>query len=558
MNFADVKKQLGEYLSGAFEEVQNEAGELVREFQRMLERRPVRMESGADDAEYDVEEDLIEEIRALVKQYNEKREQVRKQRGEVEKTNLREKQALLQEMMRVISEEENISKAYQTFNELKDKWRTIGAVPHDKHHEIQKEFSRISELFYYNMNIYKELRENDLKKNTGSKQNLLERLTALAEKNDLRELETGLKNIQREWDHTGAVIKEKWEEMKTLFWDSVKKVEEKVIELRKEREEKQKLFLEQKKALIEKAKQVVAEERENQKDWDKATETIIALQTEWKTIGFAAREENEKVWQEFREVCDGFFNEKKGFYGELKGVFDENKKKKQELIEKAEAIKDSTNWKEDGDKLIQLQKAWQKLGSAGRKAEHPLWIKFRAACDHFFNRKKEYFASQEVALHDNLRKKEEFIASLATVSIEGTDDEKIAKLDALSKEFGAMGDVPFKEKERLGKAFTQALDDLSQRINIDPNLKETTRLKTRIAALQQQDNSDFLLRKEKQILRDKINRNNDEIIKIENNLGFFGNSKGASELLKDYQNKIEELKKQNEALKEKLKLFPKN
>lgn len=558
MNFAEIKHRLEELLKNPlFEEIMNEAGELAVSFQDLLEKRPVRAEAGTDSDENDLEDDLIADIRKLVREYRERRENYRKQRGEQEKNNLKEKQSILQEITRVISEEENISKAYQTFNELKEKWRTIGSVPHDKHYEIQKEFSRLSELFYYNMNIYKELRENDLKKNTGSKMDLVDRLAKLAESTSLRDLEGGLRAVQKEWDHTGAVLKDKWEEIRNLYWDSVKKIEDKLTELRKEREQKQQEFLDAKKLLVEKASLVAAKENSTQKDWEKSTEEIIALQNEWKTIGYASREENEKVWQEFRSVCDDFFNKKKEFFGELKSVYEENKKKKQTLIEQAEKLKDSTDWKEGGNQLIRLQKEWQKTGSAGKKAEHPLWLQFRAACDHFFNRKKEHFAAQDLALDENLKKKESFIASLSELNIEGNDEEKINRLNELSKEFGAIGEVPFKEKERISKAFRQSMEDLSQRINIDPNLKEITLLKTRIASMQQADNAEFLLGKEKQSIREKINRNNDEIIKLENNMGFFGNSKGAAEMLKDYQQKIEELKKQNESLKEKLKLFPK-
>lgn len=557
MNFAEIKLRLEEYLKHpSFEEIMNDAGDLIRDFQHLVEKHPVRAETG-EEGEYDTSYDFIEEIREMVKDYRVRREELRKNKTESEKSNLKEKQAILAEILRVISEEENISKAYQQFNDLKDKWRNIGSVPSDKHHDIQREFSRLSELFYYNMNIYKELRENDLKKNTGSKMELVDKLIALADSNSLRDLEGGLRAVQREWDHTGAVLKEKWEDIRNQYWDLVKKVEDKIHSLREEREKKQEEFLAAKRRLVEKAKEVAARENANQKDWEKHTEELLALQNEWKTIGFAAKEENEKIWQEFRSVCDGFFATKKEFFGELKNVFDENKKKKQTLIEKAEKLKDSNDWKEAGNQLIQLQKEWQKIGSAGKKAEHPLWLQFRAACDAFFNRKKEHFAAQDLALEENLRKKEAFIASLASMEITGSDEEKIARLSAISKEFSSLGEIPMKERERVSKSFRTALEELSQKINIDPNLKETTLLKSRIAALQQSDNAEYLLAKEKQQIRDKINRNNEEIIKLENNMGFFGNSKGASEMLKDYQVKIDDLKKQNDSLKEKLKLFPK-
>jgi hypothetical protein len=222
----------------------------------------------------------------------------------------------------------------------------------------------------------------------------------------------------------------------------------------------------------------------------------------------------------------------------MKSVYEDNKKKKQEIIEKAEALKDSNDWKEAGNKLIQLQKEWQKIGSAGKKAEHPLWLQFRSACDAFFNRKKEHFAAADLALDENLRKKEAFIAALAGMEITGTDEEKIERLNALGKEFKAM-------------------EDLSSRIQVDPTTRETTMFKARIAALSNQENSEYLLSKERGIIRDRINKINEEIIRIENNMAFFGNSKNASDMLKEYQEKIESLKKEIDTQKEKLKLFPK-
>jgi DNA repair exonuclease SbcCD ATPase subunit len=557
MTFAEIKHKLGEYLAHpSFEEIMNDANELIRNFQSLVEKRPVKAEAPDADA-HDEEEDLMEEIRGLVKSFRERREEQRKERTEVEKKNLKEKQDILKEITRVISEEENISKAYTQFNELKDKWRSIGNVPFDKQYDIQKEFSRLSELFYYNMNIYKELRENDLKKNTGSKQDLIDRLKDLANKGNMRDLDQGLRSIQREWDNTGAVLKEKWEEIRNIYWDLVKQVEEKLESLRKEREQKQEEFLQQKRELVNKATAIKEREKQGQKDWDKATDELLVIQSEWKKIGFASREENEKIWNEFRTVCDAFFNEKKEFFGEMKSVYEENKKKKQDIIEKAEALKDSNDWKEAGNKLIQLQKEWQKIGSAGKKAEHPLWLQFRSACDSFFNRKKEHFAAADLALDENLRKKESFIASLASMEITGTDEEKIERLNSLGKEFNAIGDVPLKERERISKAFRAAMEDLSSRIQVDPSTRETTMFKARIAALSSQDNSEYLLSKERGIIRDRINKINEEIIRIENNMAFFGNSKNASDMLKEYQEKIESLKKEIETQKEKLKLFPK-
>jgi hypothetical protein len=556
MTFAEIKQRLEDLLKNpVLEEINTEAGELAGEFQALLEKRPVRADSSEEENDY-IEDEHIESIRKLIREYRERKEEGRKGRADLEKKNLKEKQEILDELTKVISEEENISKAYQHFNELKEKWRTIGNVPYEKHHEIQQEFSRLSELFYYNMNIYKELRENDLRKNTIVKQEVIDKITALADGPESPDIEAKLRALQKEWDNTGAVLKDKWEEMRNQYWEAVRKVHEKSKIVREEKVKKQQEFLEAKKTLVERMKNILQKELNAQREWEKATEEVLAIQAEWKTIGFASREENEKIWHEFRSVCDSFFDKKKEFFGELKSVFDENKKKKQEIIAKADELKDSTDWKETSNKLIQLQKDWQKTGTAGKKAEHALWLHFRASCDHFFNKKKEHFAAMDLELDENLKKKEAFIESLSAIQIEGDNEAKIARLDELSKEYSKLGEVPFKEKERIQKAYRAAMDQLMLRLEIDPSQKEMAMFKAKVENLKQAPNSSYLLNKERQFLRERINKINEEIVRIENNLGFF-NVSGKSDLLKDYENKIEALKGEIDHLKSKLKMVPK-
>lgn len=556
MTFAEIHRKLEELLTvKEWEEVHAEAAELIRDFYHATDKKTVKTE--ADDDHDAIEEDHIEQIRELIKTYHRKKDEARKNKFDQEKNNQSEKEKILAEITKVISEEENISKAYQKFKVLKENWRNIGNVPFEKQHELQREFSRLSELFYYNMNIYKELRENDLKKNMGSKQEIIDGLKKLAEgEHSLRELETALHKFQHVWEDSGAIPKESWEEKRNEYWEAVKVINDKIHVLREEKKQKQQEYLEAKKTLIEKAKTISSTEKKSARDWDKSTEEILAVQAEWKTIGFAAKEENDKVWNDFRNVCDEFFAAKKEFYSVVKEEYEVNKKKKEEIIAKAEALKDSSDWKETSNALIQLQKNWPKIPSAGKKYDHILWHKFREACDHFFNRKKEHFAAQEVALDENLKKKEAFIAGLSSVNVEGDDDQKILRITELGKEFFAIGDVPLKERDRINALWKEAQEKLYAALNIDPRQKEISLFKSKIASLQNQDNASFALGKERQFIRERINRLTDEINKIENNLGFFGNSKNASELLKDYQQKIDEHKKEVEFLKSKLKLIP--
>lgn len=553
----EIHQKLEELLKNEnWGDVKNDFQELNREFQSLMDTQPVKVnEEGIAEGELD--EILVEKTKELLKIGREKNEEYRKNKTESEKKNLTEKKSILAEMMRVISEEEHIGKAYQTFNELKDKWRNLGNVPYAKHHEIQQEFSRLSELFYYNMNIYKELRENDLKKNLEIKEEIIKRLETLAEKvSDLKGLKTTMRQIQKEWDEVGATFKENWEELRNRYWEAIKKIQGIIEQEAGKKKEKQLEFLEAKKALIEKTKAILDREFQRNKDWDKATEEIIAIQQEWKGLGFAPKAENEKVWKEFRNLCDDFFNKKKEFFSGLKGEWDQNKEKKQAIINKALELANSTEWKETANQLIRLQKDWQKIGSAGQKSEHALWMKFREACDKFFNRKKEFFAAQDLALDENLKKKEAFIASLPERKIEGSEEEKIQTLNEISKEFSSLGEIPGKDRGRIQKAFRDALDHLSSSMNIDPKTREMAVFKAQIETLKSDSGNADQLQRERNFIREKINRINDEIVKIENNLGFF-NTKGNNAFLKQYQDQIDSKKKEIEALKEKLKLIPK-
>lgn len=559
MNFKEIHDRFKELLANpVFAEVSAELNSLSKEFYSLLDKKVVNVADGIEEEESDRDFDTIESLKELLRQYREKREEARKERINQEQKNVEAKKNILAEIMKVISEEENISKAYVQFNELKEAWRNIGSIPSEQHHELQQEFSRLSELFYYNMNIYKELRENDLKKNLSAKAEIIDKLKKIAEeKTNQKEIEAALHVLQYQWEETGAVPKENWEELRTQYWDAVKVINDKLGIFRKEKEERQKEYLEQKEGLVVKVNEIADKSRKTIKDWEKDTETIIALQAEWKTIGYAPREENDRVWGEFRVACDKFFELKKDYYAVLNSANDEHKKKKQELIEKAEALKDSSDWKNTSNALIKLQNDWQKIGSAGKRAEHTLWNKFRAACDHFFNRKKEHFAAQEVHLAENIKKKEDFIASIESMIVEGEDAEKLAKLNSLSQEFKNIGDVPFAERDRLFAAFKNALDKKYEQLNIDPAQKDILIFKSKIESLKASDNAEFLLKKERDFLRGKINHLTDENVKLENNMAFFGKSKNADAMLKEYRDKIEENKKQIDDLKSKLKHIPK-
>lgn len=555
MNFSEVREKFEALIANeSFDAIKNDAGELTREFYNLLDRRPTRTES-AEDVELDyIDDDHIEKIKECIRVYRERLEQNRQDRERIELDNYKKKKELVDELTRLISEEENISKAYFRFNEIKELWRTMGAVPQEKQQDLQNEYSRMVELFHYNMNIYKELRENDLKKNIALKNDLIAKIEALRPIENVKELDTALRQLQREWDETGAVPKENWEDFRTRYWGAVQEIQSKLKNYYDERKVKQVEALNSKKELIVKAKAFV-KTYNSAKEWDNATKSLLELQQQWKAIGFAPKDENDTVWNEFRSVCDEFFTGKKAFYDVLKENAKGINSKKEELIVKAEELKDSSDFKNATAKLLDLQDQWKKVGGTGLRSDNNLYMRFRAACDHFFNRKKEHFAASDLRQNENMRKKEEFIASLATYELSENSKENFDKLKGLQQQFKEIGDVPFKEKDRVWKSFQDAMNVLWDKAKIARGERDAEMFKDRLETIKSGPNALKQIYRERDFVRDKIKHITEEIAQVENNLGFFAKAKNADTILKDYHTKIENLKKDQESWKAKLKML---
>lgn len=555
MNFSEVRERFEALLQQEnIDDIKAEAGELTREFYNLLDRRPARTEvEDTGEADY-IDDDHIERTKDLIRLYRERLEKNRQERDKIEEENYRKKKEVVDELTRLISEEENISKAYFRFNELKEVWRNLGNVPQEKQQEIQNEYSRLVELFHYNMNIYKELRENDLKKNIALKNDIIHRIEQLKDKENIAEIDKTLKGLQREWDETGAVPKENWEDFRKRYWDAVHEIQGKLTHYYQERKAKQMQALEAKRALIARAKDLV-KDYASAREWETHTKQLIELQTEWKTVGFAPKEDNENVWAEFRHVADDFFGRKKVFYDALKEKASGINAKKEELIAKVEELKNASEFKETTAKILDLQDQWKKLGGTGLKSDNAYYARFRAACDHFFNRKKEFYASNELRMSENLRKKEEFIQSLGSVELSENAKENFEKLKGLGNQFKELGDVPFKEKDRVYKAFQEAMNALWDKAKIAREERDAELFKERLEIIKTGPNAMKQFYRERDFIRDKISKITEEISQVENNLGFFANSKGADAILKEYHVKIENLKKDQQAWKAKLKIL---
>jgi hypothetical protein len=372
------------------------------------------------------------------------------------------------------------------------------------------------------------------------KSELIAKLQAVANLENIKEAERLIKIYRNEWDEIGPVPNEKWDDLKTSYKGTLDEVYAKIKGHYQSIEELKEHNLKSKKTLIEKAQEILNKiaAGENVK-WNESTEAVLSLQNEWKTIGRAAEKDNDKVWQEFRSVCDNFFERKKEFYASLNEKFAANRKIKSELISKAEALQNSTDWQKTGLDLIRLQDQWKKHPSNGDKEEPKLYARFRKACNTFFDAKKSFYESLDASYEGNLKAKEEILTKLNDFKLSDDSKSNFESLKNFSVEFNAAGMVPLKDKKRINDAFYNKLDELFDQLNIDKKEKAIIQYRTKLDKLVNAENAYELLKKENDFLRKISDELNGNIRTYENNLGFFKNSKTSNSFMKEIEAKID-------------------
>ncbi len=476
---------------------------------------------------------LDEEFNVLNAEFNEKRKNFAEQRASEERTNLKEKENIIAGIATITNNEENVSKAFTMFKELQDRWKAVGRIPGDKHQEIITAYHAALDNFYYHIRIYKDLKDFDLRKNLENKKEILEKVKLLADKDNTKELEEAIKALQAEWFEMGPVPQDSYEALKTEFTEACDTVYAKIKIHYNKLKEQLTENLQKKQSILDRAKNITQSFPNEHKLWQKSTEKVIALQEEWKTIGFGPKKENEEVWQEFRTQCDLFFTEKKKHYDVLNKDFEINRARKEELCEKAEGLQNNTNWKDTAEKMVKLQQKWKEVGSAGQKHEQKLWTRFRGACNGFFDAKKLHFSGQDEKLQDNLKVKEEILTRIKDTKLGEDKDANLNTIRNLTKEWNGAGHVPRKDMDRINNEYQSLIDKLFESSNIDKDELEYSKFISRVQSYLVQEDYDYLIKKEKRFLDDKIKELEHQVIQYENNLGFFANSKGADKMLKD-------------------------
>lgn len=496
----------------------------------------------------DVRDDNFRELLSILKQ---KRAEFLEEQERIKAENLQKKLDILEKLKNMISSPEEANQSYPEFKELQNEWKEITNIPAEKATELWKTYQLYTEQFYDLLKLNHEFREYDFKKNLETKTRLCEAAEKLAEEDDIIAAFKQLQILHQEYKETGPVAKELREEIWNRFKAASTIINKKHQQHFEELKAKEEENLAKKTALCEKVEAIQTSELKTFTDWDNMTKEIIAIQAEWKTIGFAPQKMNTKIFERFRAACDSFFNQKTAFFKTLKETQVSNLEKKQQLCEKAEALKDSTDWKSTSDKLAQLQKEWKTIGSVPKKYSESLWKRFIGACDYFFEQKNKATSSVREEELANLEKKRNIIEQLKALATE--ESESFAdKVRELAQEWNATGHVPFKEKDKIYAEYRELADKLFGAINEHATKRRLNTFKNNLKAnVEKEGNS--LIRERDRLMRAYENMRND-IKTYENNLGFLNStSKKGNSLVDELNRKMEKLKNELTVLKEKIK-----
>lgn len=510
------------------------------------------IENGGDPEAYVMKtDDSEEQFKAEMGLIKEKRAKAFQQQEEEKKANLQRKQQIIEKIKMMSTSPEEANKSYNDFKALQQEWKDIKAVPAEKANELWRNYQLYVEQYYDLLNLNRELREYDFKKNLEQKTLLCEAAEKLADEPDAVSAFHQLQELHQQYREIGPVAKELreqiWARFKAASTVINKRHQQHFEELRAKEEEN----LTRKTALCEKVEAIAKEENKNATDWENHTKQIIDIQTEWKTIGFAPQKMNVKIFDRFRAACDDFFGRKAEFFKTLKEKFAENTKKKREMVEQAKALMDSTDWKATSDKLIKLQKEWKTIGMVPKKVGDQLWAEFVAACNKFFEARNAATAGTRNEEQQNLDRKKEIIAKLKEL-LDSTADNVQATLQQLIDEYGKIGHVPFKEKDKLFKEYHKVVDALYKQLNISASKQRLDNFKSSIKSMAKQ--GEDMLDNERGRLMRRYEQLKSEITTYENNLGFLNaSSKKGNSLIDEMNRKVNKLKDDLELIRQKIK-----
>ena len=531
---ADATRNEVEALKQAYYKIhRSEVDELKKAF----------LTAGGEEKDFVAPEDETEsKIKELLNVYKEKRAAILAEEERVKAANYALKLQLIDQLKALTESQEDFNKLYNDFKDIQQRWKEVKAVPQEHVSELWKNYQTYSEMFYDIIKINNQFRDYDFKKNLEMKTALCETVEKLQTEPDVISAFHQLQKLHQQWREIGPVAKELREDLWSRFKAASTIINKRHQEHFEGLKAKEQENLEAKTAICEQIENIDFPALKSFKDWEEKNKEVIALQDKWKTIGFAPKKSNVKIFERFRAACDVYFNRKSEFYKNIKDEMEKNLALKKALCEKAEALKDSTDWKSTTEKMIALQKEWKTIGSVARKHSDTVWKRFITACDYFFEQKNKNVSSQKSVEQTNLAAKKALIEKINTID-EADHDEALATLKGYMAELNAIGHVPFKEKDKIYKEYHEAVDKQFDRLKVDQNDRKMQTFRNSLSDMSNGERGKGKLYGEREKLMRMYERMKNELQTYENNIGFLSiSSKGGGGLLKEMERKIDKLK----------------
>ncbi|MBS2100059.1 DUF349 domain-containing protein [Carboxylicivirga linearis] len=500
-----------------------------------------------DSLEIDLKR-LLQEFKARKAEFNRRLEEERQ-------NNYQAKLDVIEGIKELINGQESLNETFQAFRDLQQRWRNIGHIPQEKVHDLWETYNYHIENFYNYIKINKELRDLDLKKNLEAKIGLCEKAEKLLLEPTIVKAFKTLQKYHDQWREIGPVPHDKKEDLWARFKEATSLINKRHQEYFEGLKDQLQKNLEAKTELCEKAEALIHVELHSPKEWEAKSKQLIELQSIWKTIGFAPKKDNNKIYERFRSACDSFFNAKREFFKSYKSEQTHNLELKTELCLQAESMKESTDWKRTTDEYIKIQKRWKEIGPVPRKQSDAIWKRFRSACDAFFDHKSNFFSHKDEEQEKNLELKEALIKEVAAFEASDNSEENFNKLQDFQHRWSEIGHVPIKDKDRVNQEFRGLINQYFDNLNLDEYHKNVEKFRNKIENYKTNNLSGDRLTQERNKIINKLKQLENDITVWENNIGFFAKSKKSEALVRDFKHKIETGRRNIKLLNKKLDML---
>ena len=515
------------------------------------------LKEGGELNDYMPGDDPLElNLKSLLQKFKKKKTEYIKTLEADKQENLKEKYKIIDEIKDLVNREESLHKTFQEFRDLQNRWKVVGMVPQQNLKDLWETYHHHCEKFYDYVKINKELRDLDLKKNLEAKIKLCEKAEEIISESNIVTSYEALQKYHDLWREIGPVPRENKTELWERFKEITSKINKKHHQYYQDIKDQQKKNLEDKTKLCEQVEEINKQcDIKSPRNWEKTANEIKKLQKVWRTIGFAPRKHNNKIYKRFREACDAFFLAKRNFYTEHKEVQNNNLKLKVELAVQAEDLQVSEEWKQTTDALIKLQRQWKEIGPVPRKNSEKIWKRFRAACDKFFERKSEYYSNRDEIFKDNLKLKNELIEEIEKYKPVDNSEENFIKIQDFQHRWTEIGFVPFKQKDEIINRYKSVINKQFDKLDIDEFRKNKLKYKNKLEQLRESPKGSIKAKNDREKFYNKIKKLESDVVLWENNKGFFAKSDNAESLIREVDEKIDQAKENIILLEEKIKMI---